>query len=163
MLCDIAATNNQYVRGNGKMIVKLKKTLYGCVQSAVLWYNELRGTLINIGFTENLYDICSFTRERNGSIDQILVYVDDQFITSDAESALDEIDKQLRDKYGGVNSKKGLIHEYLGIKWDFAVEREVAKSMLGYIKPIFADFANYAVSKMQKSPANEKLFTVASS
>ena len=89
MLCDIDATNNQYVRGNGMMIVKLKKTLYGCVQSAVLWYNELRGTLINIGFTENLYDICSFTRERNGSIDRILVYVDDQFITSDAESALD--------------------------------------------------------------------------
>lgn len=85
----------------------------------------MRGTLVDIGFAENLCDICSFTRERNGSIDRILVYVDDLFINSDAESALDEIDKKLIDKYGGVTSKKGLIHEYLGIKWDFTVKGEV--------------------------------------
>lgn len=36
MLCDNDATNNQYVRDYGKIIVKLKKALYGCVQSAVL-------------------------------------------------------------------------------------------------------------------------------
>lgn len=57
----------------------------------------------------------------------------------------------------GVTSKKGLVREYLGIKWDFSAKGEVALSMLGYIKDIFA---KYEVSKMQKSPANDNLFTV---
>ena len=80
---------------NGKIIVRLKKALYGCVQSAVLWYNELKSTLVRIGFKENPYDVCSFTRSRAESIDRILVYVDDLFITSDTEQVLDDIDDTL--------------------------------------------------------------------
>ena len=157
MLCDLDNNYRRFVRPNGKIHVKLKKALYGCVQSAVLWYKELKSTLISIGFLENAYDICSFTRTRGTSIDRILVYVDDLFITSDSEAALDEIDKCLRDKYGGVTSKKGLIHEYLGIKWDFSVPGEVSLSMQGYIKDIFA---KYNVHKLQKVPANSSLFTI---
>ena len=106
LLCDIDPNNRQFVRPNGKIYVRLKKALYGCVQSAVLWYNELKSTLVTMGLTENVYDVCSFTRLRGQSVDRILVYVDDLFITADAEPVLDEIDRTLREKYGGVTSKK---------------------------------------------------------
>ena len=69
----------------------------------------MESTLVRIRFRENPYDVCSFTRTRAGSIDRILVYVDDLFITSDTEQVIDDIDDTLRKIYGGVNSKKGMI------------------------------------------------------
>ena len=66
------------------------------------------------------------------------MYVDDLFITSDSEKELDKIDKTLREKYGGVTSQKGRVHDYLGIRWDFTSEGQVSMSMQRYVKDIFA-------------------------
>ena len=52
ILCDLAPEYKQFLRHDGKIIVHLKKALYGCVQSAVLWYEELQGTLKGFGFIE---------------------------------------------------------------------------------------------------------------
>ena len=71
MLCEIDPNNRQFVRPNGKIYVRLKKALYGCVQSTVLWPNELTSTLVTMGFTENVYDVCSFSRLRGQSVDRI--------------------------------------------------------------------------------------------
>ena len=156
LLCDIDPNNRQFVRPNGKIYVRLKKALYGCVQSAVLLYKDLKSTLVTMGFTENIYDVCSFTRLRGQSVDRILVYVN-LFITADAEPVLDEIDRTLREKYGGVTSKKGKVHEYLGIRWDFNKPREVTLSMQGYINDLFK---KYTISKLYESPSSDDLFTV---
>ena len=160
MLCDIDEKYKIFIRENGKIIVRLKKALYGCVQSAVLWYNELKSTLVKIGFRENPYDVCSFTRARGISTDRILVYVDDLFITSDSEQVLDDIDETLRKTYGGVTSKKGKLHEYLGIRWDFSIPGQVSLSMQGYVNDIFA---KYTVPKSCKVPANDQLFEISDS
>ena len=69
MLCKINLSDRQYMRKNGKIYVRLKKALYGCVQSAVLWYNELKITLVSMDFKENAYDVCSFIRCRGTSTD----------------------------------------------------------------------------------------------
>ena len=157
MLCDIEPDSKQFMRSNGKIYVRLKKALYGCVQSAVLWYNELKSSLLGMGFKENMYDICSFSRSRGTSTDRILVYVDDLLITSDSDQVLDEVDATLRGKYGGVTSKKGSVHDYLGIKWDFSNPGQVQLSMQGYVKDIFS---KYKEAKPQRAPANENLFVV---
>ena len=78
ILCGIDIKYEKYVRKDRKIAVRLKKALYGCVQSAVLWYNELTSTLESIGFSRNPYDTCSFTRARDNTFDRILVYVDDE-------------------------------------------------------------------------------------
>jgi Reverse transcriptase (RNA-dependent DNA polymerase) len=83
MLCKLDPSNRVFVRPNGKIYVKLRKALYGCKQSAVLWYNELKSTLVSMGFVENVYDVCSFSTQRDKSIDRFLVYVDDLFVSSD--------------------------------------------------------------------------------
>ena len=157
MLCDLDPSNRVFVRPNGKIYVTLRKALYGCKQSAVLWHNELKSTLLSMGFVENVYDVCSFSRQHEKSIDRILVYVDDLLITSDDDSVLDDIDAKLRSKYGGVTSKKGLLHEYLGIKWDFSTPGQVSLSMEGYINDIFP---KHKVEKMYTTPANDDLFIV---
>ena len=64
------------------MIVVFRKALYGCVQSAMLWYREIRSTLEAIGYSVNPYDICVFNKNENSVRGTILLYVDDLFITS---------------------------------------------------------------------------------
>ena len=48
-------------------MVQSKKALYGCIQSTVLWYVELKTALNEMILNKNPYDMCSFTRtRRNG-------------------------------------------------------------------------------------------------
>jgi hypothetical protein len=44
LLCRIENKHEQYLRPDGKIAVRLKKAMYGCVQSGVLWYEELAST-----------------------------------------------------------------------------------------------------------------------
>ena len=97
ILCGIDLKYCQYLRPDKKIAVRLKKALYGCVQSAVLWYNELTSTLEGLGYKRNPYDTCSFTRMNNGSLDRILVYVD--------EDSLKAVAEVLKAKYDAVTSQ----------------------------------------------------------
>lgn len=117
-----------------------KKALYGCVQSAVLWYRELSSTLEQLGFQKNPYDICSFTRMSNGAMVKILAYVDDLFITSRNTDALQKIADALGAKYPTVTVKTGLQHDFLGIHWDFSTKGQAALSMEGYVKDVISKF-----------------------
>ena len=154
-LCRMDIKHRQYVRKDGKIAVRLKKALYGCVQSAMLWYRELASTLEALGFQKNPYDICSFTRVREGSIDKVLVYVDDLFLTSESQGALDAVADALKSKYGGVTVKRGLEHDFLGIHWDFHIPGEVSLSMEGYVKEIIS---KYKITKKCSTPATDRLF-----
>lgn len=52
-LREIDPSVEQLENSKGGIFVKLKKALYGCVQSSLLWYNKLCGVLVAAGFTEN--------------------------------------------------------------------------------------------------------------
>ena len=47
-----------YENGVKVLYVQLDKALYGCVQSALLWYELYSSTLIDMGFELNPYDMC---------------------------------------------------------------------------------------------------------
>lgn len=157
ILCSIDPKYNKYIRRDGKIAVRLKKALYGCVQSAVLWYRELSSTLERLGFQKNPYDICSYTRLNEGSIDKILVYVDDLFITSKEEDTLQTIADELGVKYPTVTVKTGLQHDFLGIHWDFGTKGQASLSMEGYVKDIISKFQ---VIKKKSTPATDDLFLI---
>jgi Reverse transcriptase (RNA-dependent DNA polymerase) len=155
ILCKLDPKHRRFLRPDRKIAVKLKKALYGCIQSAVLWYQELASTLQEMGFRENPYDICSFTRVRNDTSDRILVYVDDLFITSKDEHILTEISDTLKAKYGAVTNTIGKEHNFLGIHWDFRVAGQVSLSMDGYVNDIIK---KYEVTKKCRTPATDRLF-----
>ncbi len=71
-----------FVGTNGKMWVMLDKALYGCVQSAKLWYKCLRAALESFGFVANPYDECVFNMTRNGQQITVCCYVDDLLCSS---------------------------------------------------------------------------------
>jgi hypothetical protein len=155
ILCDIDNSYRKYVRADKKIAVRLKKALYGCVQSAMLWYNELTATLESMGFIRNPYDTCSFSRAQDGTHDRILVYVDDLFLTSASESRLQAIADTLQSQYSSVTYKTGMHHDFLGIHWDFSIPGQTSLSMDGYINDIIT---KYQVIKQCKTPATDRLF-----
>ena len=155
LLCKLAPDHLQYMRHDGTIVVKLQKALYGCIESAVLWYKELSSTLRNLGFTKNPYDECSFVRETNGRIDSILVYVDDLMISSKIQSVLTSIAEALRKKYTDITVKLGNEHDFLGIHWNFSTAGQVTLSMSGYVENILN---KYNVHTKAKTPATDMLF-----
>jgi hypothetical protein len=62
-----------YLQPNGDIIVKLDKALYGCVESARLWYNEVFNHLKSQLFTQSEVDPMTTI---------VIVYVDDFLITA---------------------------------------------------------------------------------
>ena len=53
MLCELVPEYKKYLMKDGRMVVKLDKALYGCIESAKLWYQHLKGTLEGLGFVPN--------------------------------------------------------------------------------------------------------------
>jgi hypothetical protein len=114
ILVKIEPKYKEYIRGDGSLVVKLNKALYGCIESSRLWYDDLSLLLRESGFRENALDKCVFNIERNGCQLTVCVYVDDIFCTSTSSDKMDWIDAVLKDKYKEVSSNEGLVHDYLG-------------------------------------------------
>jgi len=60
-------------KGEPMLYVKLAKSLYGLLQSALLFYKKLRGELEDMGFEVNPYNPCMANKIVNGI--QMTVYV----------------------------------------------------------------------------------------
>ena len=153
LLCKLAPMYRQFIRSDGAITVKLRRALYGCIESAVLWYKELSSTLLGLGFKKNPYDEYSFTGEIEGKIDSILVYVDDLMIFLEPPQALTSIAKSPRSKYTDT-TRIGKEHDFLGVHWDFKVPGQVMLSMDGYVDNILE---KYNVKTRAKTPTTDML------
>ena len=79
-LCQTNKSYKEFVRTErGKKVIylRLKKALYGCIKSAMLWYNLFTENLTEMGFEINPYDTCVANKMINGKQYTIVWYVDD--------------------------------------------------------------------------------------
>ena len=79
-LCKTDDSYKEFVmteQGKKVIYLRLKKALYGCIKSAMLWYNLFTENLAEIGFKINLYDTCVANKVINGKQCTIVWYVDD--------------------------------------------------------------------------------------
>ena len=61
-ITDIDGRYKKYADQGGGTVVRLRKALYGCVESAGLWYENLRATMGSLGYVRNGCDQCMFNR-----------------------------------------------------------------------------------------------------
>ena len=155
-LCQIDPSFIEFLREDGTMVVKLLKALYGCIESAKLWYNLLTSILLSYGFIVNPFDPCIFNKDIRGHQLTVVIYVDDLFITCQDAQAIDDLESLLRDKFKYLTVHYGLIHSYLGMTWDYSVPGSVKVTMEGYIEDLLEE-AN--VPGTVKTPATDNLFT----
>jgi hypothetical protein len=145
---------------DGSCIVKLAKPLYGCVQSARLWYDKITTALKSIGFIANLHDLCVFNRkEEDATQTTICIHVDDLFITAATDERLDQLTKQLDNKFPGISVSRGKKHDYLGLEYDFEkLQGCVTVTMKGYIDKLLSECSK--IEGTSKTPATKDLFTI---
>ena len=141
----------------GKILVKLNKALYGCVESARLWYNHLRGVLEKIGYIVNPHDVCVFNRvSATGAQSTVLFHVDDGLATSTDLEDLKMLEKELLAEFKEVKFKYGEDQEMLGMHLKFS-ENYCEVTTPKSIQEILVDFD---VKRYAKSPALSDLFEI---
>jgi N-acetylmuramoyl-L-alanine amidase len=141
----------------GKLVFKLKKALYGCIQSARLFYEHLRKTLIGLGFEPNPYDPCVFNMMIDGQQCTVLIYVDDLKISCKICRGVDWVLDELKKVYKKLSVKEGKELGYLGMSVDFREKGLVKISMIDLIDEVLEDCP---VDKSANSPAAGHLFEI---
>jgi hypothetical protein len=87
----------------GCIVVRLDRALYGCVESAALWYKNLRDTMTTLGYERNPHDICVFNKTNERGIQcTATVHVDDLLITSTDENMIEGLAEGIRARYGEI-------------------------------------------------------------
>jgi hypothetical protein len=147
----------KYRRDDGTMVARVARALYGLIESAQLWYNEITSTLAKSGFKPNDYDPCVLNKTVNGVQVTICLHVDDMMITSSNEQLVFDLHKDLQAKYGVMEIKQGKIHSFLGMSFDFSEDGKVHIRMGKFIDEILV---KGEVKGFAETPAGENLFTV---
>jgi hypothetical protein len=109
----------QYIREDGTMVVRLTKALYGCIESAKLWHDDITGLLISVGFTWNDYDPCVLNKTYADEIQStVMLHVDDLLITCKNEQYNNEIIDQLKfEIQGNECPRRTTIELYWNAAW----------------------------------------------
>ena len=88
--------------------MKLDKALYGCVESAALWYENLRASFSDLGYAPNMYDVCVFNRRNQHGVQcTVAIHVNDLLITSACPLMIEDLAAGLTKRYGEITSKNG--------------------------------------------------------
>jgi hypothetical protein len=148
-----------YRTDQGELVVELDKAMYGCVESARLWYNTIRATLVtDMGFVENPYDPCVFNRDNAEHVQcTIVLHVDDMLITCADPDTVEAVIKEVMNRYPESKYTLGPKVPYLGMDLDFTVPGECRITMDGMIDDILA---KCGVDGIASTPATEELFNV---
>ena len=101
------------VRPDGTILVRLDKALYGCTESAKLWFNLLSSVLKEDGFVANEYDPCVFNKMYDGVQCTVVVYVDDLMITCANREPIDAVIALFRKRFHDLTVNEGVVHSYL--------------------------------------------------
>ena len=146
--------------GEPLLYVKLKKALYGLLQSALLFYKKLVADLKADGFELNPYDPCVANKMVNGKQLTVAWHVDDLKISHFEEAEVDRLISYLKSIYGeNLSEQEGPVVDYLGTHYYYPGDGTVQMSQIPYIDKIFEDFPEQ-ITSTKSTPAADHLFKV---
>jgi len=157
LYCQLDESYRPFVQTNGKIVVKLLKALYGCVQSSSLWYRHLKRSLESIGYEANAKDACVFNLNRDGYQCTACVHVDDVLLTCSNNYVLDCVILDFNNLYKETTVPRGKSLPYLGKLFDFSEPGVAMVSMDQYVSDFLKE---YEVSGTASSPATDRLFSI---
>ena len=162
IMCQVNPSYEKYVvmeNGVNVLYFQLLKALYGCLRSALLWYNLYVSILEKMGFKLNPYDHCVANKIINGKQCTIAFYVDDNLASHVDRAVLDEIMKEIEKHTGKMTVTKGAEHTFLGMNIVFKKDGTVSIPMKHYIEEALEDFPE-ETNKKAITPARKDLFTM---
>jgi hypothetical protein len=159
-MCNVCEDYRKYVcHENGKKVLYLKllKALYGCVQSALLWYKLFSTTLQGDGFDLNPYDTCVANKIIDGKQCTIAWYVDDNKLSHADDNVVTNIIETIEGRFGKMTVTRGKDHVFLEMDISFLDKGTVSVKMKDYIKEAMADFGEN-ITRNATTPAKRNLF-----
>ena len=124
-------------KGKKVLYVKLKKALYGCLKSAILFYRKVSINLTTMGFKIKFYDPCVANKMVGGKQLTVCWHVDDLKISHVDKHVVTKFITKLQKLYGeqgGLTVSRGKYHSYLGMFLDFRQKSKVKIDMTQYVK-----------------------------
>jgi hypothetical protein len=160
ILVSMVPSYQEYVDEAGKMIVILDKALYGCIESAKLFYEHISTTLLDYGYTKNPYDLCVFNKVVYSVQSTVTIHVDDLKISCTNRKGIADLITELKRVYRKINVHDGTVIDYLGMDLDYSIPGVCSISMKSLIEEAID---SYHVDGSAKTPAAQYLFQVSES
>jgi len=142
IMCKMNPKYEEYVTtesGKKVLYVQLLKALYGCVVSALLWYELFSGHLKEMGFEINPYDSCIANKLINGKQCTIAWYVDDMKISHVSKDVVTQIIQELEKKFGKMSVTRGCKQHFLGMSLQYKNDHNVTIQMKDYLQESIDD------------------------
>ena len=161
-MCDANPKYKKYIcyeNGVKTLYLKLLRALYGCIESALLWYELFVSKLEKMGFILNPYDKCVANKIIDGKQCTILWYVDDVKVSHVNKTVVENIIKEIEDEYGNVNPTYRNVQEYLGMKIHISDDCKLHIDMRDQVSEIIQDFSE-DVNGTVSTPASRGLMIV---
>ena len=105
-----------YEKGVKVLYMLVLRSIYGCIDAAMLWYELYTKELKNMGFKLNEYDPCVANKLIDGSQCTIAWHVDDNKISHVSNDVVTMMIKKLERFFGEFTVTRGHDHDYLGMK-----------------------------------------------
>jgi hypothetical protein len=158
ILCAIVPEYQKYLY-DGKLCLQLVKALYGCIESARLFYEHVSGTVLKFGFVQNPYDKCVFNKICYGKQRTVTIYVDDLEICCEDPRGVSDLILifELKRVYKIVNVLSEKKIDYLGMIFDYEIKGIVRISMETMVNQVVEDW-DKDDKLCVKTPATAELF-----
>ena len=164
-LKEVDPTVVDFIDKNGEVYAKLNKALYGLVQSAKLWYDDLMATFKQIGYLPLPYsvdqNVLMKVFEDGRTPAYVGVHSDDMGIFANREET-DIVTTHLEKRYGTLKIQRGDKLRWLGIQIvRDRKNRSMELSQHDYIERCIAKFSgmlNVPKFKQEDVPCKEDLF-----
>ena len=156
ILAKIAPEVKPFIDEKGRMLVMVDKALYGCLDSAKLWYDTLTAKLRDMGFVHNPVDPCVMNKMINGKQCTLVIYVDDILATCVDAEVINEVVSELTREYGDVKACQDKDISYLGMH--IRIENGTATiSMKAYLEDVLKE---HGIAGVVNTPATADLFKI---
>jgi Reverse transcriptase (RNA-dependent DNA polymerase) len=163
ILCEANPTYRTLIcieNGEEVLYLQLLKALYGCVKSALLWYELFVSVLTDLGFELNPYDPCVANTIIDGSQCTIAWYVDDMKISHQDPNVVSNIICSIEKKFGTMTVHRGDDVTFLGMDILFNTNNTVTISMSKFIDEVLEESGVVFHDTSCNTPAKSNLFDI---
>ena len=162
ILCSINPEYSVHVRteGGGEVLyLRIRKAIYGMIESALLWYDLFVSVLKDMGFVLNPYDMCVAKKTINVKQCTVAWYVDNNKISHVEQEVVDGMVAKIGKRFPGLTISTVTEHTFLGIRIKYLDNGTVSLNMIDYIQEVVDDFGKDFL-QMVLTPAARWLFAV---
>jgi hypothetical protein len=142
LIVELDPSYAEYLDESNILVVKLEKALYGCVESARLFFEHVKENMLKLGFTQNPLDKCVFNKGCSENCDRVSVgiHVDDLLISADKPELIDGLIRDLTKVYKKLTVNKGDVLDHLGMTFMFDRKSKTVKvDMSKYVRSILEE------------------------